>query len=92
MYKRQCPEEMEQRKADVLGIDIRAMKLGPLNYVPHVFVKSSQMGHKHRDRSNAASFEICAATKPLRSPGGCLSIRQHTRKVIQFAVLQSDSV
>ncbi len=28
--------------------------------------------------------------KPLKSPEGCLSIRQHTRKVIQFAVLQSD--
>ncbi len=49
MYKTECLEEMEKRKADVLGTDIRAMKLGPLIYVPRVFVKSSQMGHKHRD-------------------------------------------
>lgn len=84
MYKTQCPEEMEQRKADVLGTDIRAMKLGPLNYVPHVFVKSSQMGHKHRDRSNAASFEICAATKTLKI----------TRRVFKYQTTykKSDSV
>lgn len=65
MYKTECPEDMEKRKADVSGTDIRAMKLGPLIYVPRVLVKSSQMGHKHRDRSNTASFEICAATKTL---------------------------
>ncbi len=84
MYKTECLEEMEKRKADVLGTDIRAMKLGPVIYVPRVFVKSSQMGHKHRDRSNTASFDICAATKTLKI----------TRRVFKYQTTykKSDSV